>query len=408
MSWLARALRRPEARNSIEQPGVPVSAERFLEYFGQGAGIGGAPVTIDAALGVPAVWAAVNFISRTIASLPLHVYERGEDSRERAGGPLYAILHDAPNEETSSFAWRKRLMEGFLTAGRGVSFIERAPNGDVINLWALDPERVSVQEIGSRRFYHYADGSRTLVYEARDVIDLPFMLARNGLGARSPIFANRRVIGQAIAATEYGARFFENGGVPPFVMTGKFASGAGLRRASDDLGEAVRSASGEKRLAIVLPDGHEIKPLGVDPEKSQLVELQRYLVEQIARVYSLPPVFLQDLTHGTYSNTEQQDLHLVKHTIKHLVEQFEAELNLKLFRRGDRRLYCEFDLDGVLRGDFKTRMEGYATAIQNGILKPNEARGRENHPADPDGNRLMIQGATVPLGQQPRAEEDGA
>ena len=150
---------------------------------------------------------------------------------------------------------------------------------------------------------------------------------------------------------------------------------------------------------MALPLGHELKSVGFSPDNMQLLELQRFCVEQIARIYSLPPVFLQDLTHGTFSNTEQQDLHFVKHTIKRWVEQVEAEMNLKLFPRSS-KTYVEFNVDGLLRGDFKTRMEAHATSIQNGIRTPNEVRDAENLEPMPEGGNLMIQGATVPIAAQ--------
>lgn len=146
--------------------------------------------------------------------------------------------------------------------------------------------------------------------------------------------------------------------------------------------------------------GHEMKQIGFNPEQMQLLELQRFSIEQIARVYSLPPVFLQDLTHGTFSNTEQQDLHFVKHTVKRWVEQVEQEMNLKLLPPSSRS-YVEFNVDGLLRGDFKTRMDAHATSIQNGIRTPNEVREIENLPSMDNGGDLMIQGATVPIGTQP-------
>ena len=136
-----------------------------------------------------------------------------------------------------------------------------------------------------------------------------------------------------------------------------------------------------------------------NPDQMQLIELQRFSIEQVARIYSLPPVFLQDLTNGTFSNTEQQDLHFVKHTIRRWVEQTEAELNLKLFGRKT-NLYVEFNVDGLLRGDLKTRMEAHATSIQNAIRTPNEVRDIENMPKMDNGDDLMIQGATVPIGTQ--------
>jgi HK97 family phage portal protein len=155
---------------------------------------------------------------------------------------------------------------------------------------------------------------------------------------------------------------------------------------------------------MALPLGHELKTIGLSPENMQLLELQRFSIEQIARIYSLPPVFLQDLTHGTFSNTEQQDLHFVKHTVKRWVEQFEQEMNLKFFGRGS-DFYVEFNVDGLLRGDLKSRMEAYAVSIQNAIRTPDEIRAIENLPAK-GATDLLIQGATVPLGSQPTGKSN--
>lgn len=387
------------------QAQVPQSSPEFLKVLGLDqiyASASGVAVTAETALGVPAIFAAVNFISGTIAGLPLNLYRRRGDGRERVTGtPLAAILHDAVNDEMSSFAWRKLTFDQVLTGGRGLTFIERDAAGQPMNLWPLDPSRVTIKAVDGQTVYEYRD-SGVKRYSAAEIIDLPFMLKADGVSHRSPIMANRDVVALAIAATNFGSKFFQNGGVPPFAVTGNFTSGAAMVRASDDLAAATRKAAKEQRQALVLPSGLEIKPLGADAEKAQLVELKRFLIEEFARIFSIPPVFLQDLSHGTFSNTEQQDLHFVKHTMKRWVEAFEQELNLKLFGRKNRKFFVELNMDGLLRGDFKTRMDGYAQGIQNAILTPNEVRRRENLADDPQGDVLMIQGATVPIGSQPR------
>jgi len=364
----------------------------------------GEHVTIDSALGVPAVWAAVNFIPGTIAGLPMQVFQKTEDGRVPQSTPLATILHDAVNDEMSSFEWRKWLFEQVLTGGRAFTFIERNRAGRVKNLWPLEPQHVVVKRQGGRKYYEYNDGGALKRYEAREVVDIPFMLKPDGLGHRSPIIANREAIGLAQAVTKHGGKFFSNGGVPPFVVKGGFQSGRAMGQAADDLDAAVRKAAKESRQALVLPNGLEIEPIGLDADKMQMIEAQRFCVEQIARIYSLPPTFLQDLTHGTFSNTEQQDLHFVKHTIKRWVEQFEQELNLKLFGRANSNTYVEMNINGLLRGDFETRMSGYAQGVQNGVLTPNEARRAENRPDMVGGDRLYIQGATVPIEQAGEAQ----
>lgn len=402
--WFKRKPKEVEHRASLESPGTPLTAETFADFFNMSGGLteAGRNVTVEKALKIPAMWAGVNFISSTIASLPLNLYEKTEDGRKRVNNSLSSIIKKAVTEEQTSFDWRKYSMERTLTGGRSVSFIERSASGLVLNIWQLEPSRVTVVRKNGRKTYKYkASTGVTFSYSASEVIDIPFMLGEDGLTAISPVMNCADALGLAIAATNYGAKFFEDGGVPPFVMTGPFKSGAALGRAADDLQSTISKSSKERRLALTLPTGHEIKTLGVDPEKSQLVELKRFCIEEVARILSLPPVFIQDLMRATFNNTEQQDLHLVKHTISRWVKQWEQELNLKLFGRGDSKYYVEFNLDGLLRGDFKTRLEGYAKGIQNAVYTPNECRKMENMPDDQKGDHLLIQGATVPLGSQP-------
>jgi HK97 family phage portal protein len=309
--------------------------------------------------------------------------------------------------DQSSFEWRKYTFEQLLTGGRGCSFIERNATGKVVGIWPLDPVQTSVHREGARKFFKYRDGRRTVTYEAAEVIDLAFMLKSDGLKHRSPIMDAADSIGLARAMTLYGSRFFNNGGVPPFAIEGNFQSGAAMQRAAADLEEAVLKSKRDSRLALVLPMGLKITPIGTDAQKSQMIEAQRFIIEEIARRYSLPPVFLQDLTHGTFSNNEQQDLHLTKHTIKRYAEQFEQECNLKLFGWKKRDRFVELNLDGLLRGDFKTRMEGYASAIQSGQMTPGETRDMENRPRLPGDDKLYMQGAMMPLNKLGLADPIG-
>lgn len=387
-----------EARNSIEDPRVPISSSTILSFFGlEESSSSGGLVTTESALGVPAIWAAVNFLSGTLAGLPLHVYKRVGDSRERQSGTIDRLLNDVANDEMTAFDFRKHLFDQVFTEGRGLAFIERNKAGSPINLWPLDVSKTVVNRKNGRKVYVYTEDGKKHTYNASEVIDVPFMLKGDGVKHRPPIKQMKEAIGLAQNVETYGGRFFANGGVPPFAIEGPFKSPSGAQRASEDLEKAVAKAAREKRQALALPLGHTIKSIGADPKSTQYVEMQRFCVEQVARIYSLPLTFLQDLTHGTFSNTEQQDLHFVKHTLKRWVEQFEKELNLKVFGRNANARYFEFNLDGMLRGDFPTRMEGYAKGIQTAIFTPNEARRRENLPDDPAGDSLMVQGATVPI-----------
>lgn len=404
--------RKVEARGSVEDPRVPVSQSDFMRVMGWGELISSAGITVnvDNALGVPALWAAVNFLSGTLAGLPLKVYRQQRNGyseiRPTAGNQLPIILGDAINPSMSSFEWRKYTFDQVFTGGRGITYIERTEGGQVANLYAIDPSLITVRIVEGRKIYDVRVGtSSTRSYAAEDIIDIPFMLEHDFVTHRGPIMTNRDAIGMAIAASRYGSKAFQSGGVPPAVLQGPFTSGAAAARASDDVAQTMAKLARDGRPVMALPLGHELKSIGFNPEQMQLIELQRFSIEQIARIYSLPPIFLQDLTHGTYSNTEQQDLHFVKHTVKRWVEQTEAELNLKLFGRGS-PFFVEFDLDGLMRGDLKTRMEAHSTAIQNGIKTPNEVRAIENLPPMDGGDQLFIQGATVPLAGQAAGQPD--
>lgn len=380
---------------------VTQSREDFFAALGVNWNTAATDVVVnrDTALGVPAVLAAVEFLSGTLAGLPVGLFRKGKAGREKQSGALADLLRYAVNPETSSFEWRKRLFNAVLTEGRGLSYIERTDTGAIVAIWPMEAAKTTIKRVNGRKIYEYREenGGPIKTYAASEVIDIPFLLQPDGLTSRSPLTLGKDAIGLAIAVTQYGSKFLANGGVPPFAVTGQFQTSQALKRASDDLAQAVRKAAKDNRQALVMPAGLDIKPIGSDPDKSQMVETQRFCIEQIARLFNLPPVFLQDLTNGTYSNTEQQDLHFVKHTLKRWVEQFEQELNLKLFGYKANRTYVELNMDGLLRGDFKTRMEGYARGVQVGVLQPAEARERENLPYVEGSDKLFMQGATVPI-----------
>lgn len=382
-----------------EERAVTVTAAdpRFLEVFGLKTPTS---VSTEEALGLPAVWAAINFLSGTIAGLPLHVYDKTSASKKKVkstkSNPVVSLLHDAVNDGLTSFQWRYNLMTAVLTEGRAVTYIERDDLDRPINLYPLPRATVMVDPETRRRKYKHTAGGKERIYDEADVIDVAFILRSDQVTHMSPLRQCATALGKAVRANEYGARIFANGGLPAFALTGPFGSGDAARRASSDIANAAKEAAEKGGRVLAIPTGHDLKPLGPDPDKMQLVETQKFAVTEVARIYGLPPTFLQDLERATFSNSEMQDLHLVKHTVKRWLEQLEAEMNLKLFGRGSSRI-VEFNLDGLLRGDYKTRMEGNAHAIQTGQLTPNEARQLDNREPLDGGDQLLIQGATIPL-----------
>jgi phage portal protein BeeE len=365
----------PEQRMITSLAGIERPGANLLQVYGLGD-VTLPAVTIESALTVPAVWAAVSFLSRTLAALPLHAFRKAGDGPEKIAGGLETLIHEAPNPEWTSFKLRQHFWQQVFTGGRGLLYIERS-GSNIVGLWPIDPSNVQIKRSTTGQTTYHVGGK---VYSAANVIDISFMLRADGLGHYGPIAQGALAIQLALAMNSYGSSFFAGGGIPPLALTGPLPAGPeAMRRALADVQRAIDAAreSGKQ-------------------------------VEEIARIYNLPPVFLQDLTRATFTNAEQQDLHLVKHLIGQWAEALEEEMNLKLFGQRNGGRYVEHNLDGLLRGDYATRMEGHSKAIQNAIRTPDEVRALENLPSKPNGDKLMIQGATVPLGTEPKEPEPQA
>lgn len=399
MGFINRLLGR-EARsgNPFENPTIPLSAsaDEIFAFFGLMYDRGLLPpVTIESALEVPAVLDAVGFLSRTLASLPLHTFK---GDAEKVEGDLAMLLNEAPNPDWSSFEWRRYMWQQVFTGGRGPSWIERAGTSRIAGIWPMDPALTTVARRNGRKFYRF-EGRE---YAAADVVDVTFMLRANQIDVYGPIAKGRKAIALAIAMHDFAGAFFAGGGIPPLALEGPLPAGVdAFKRAQGDIQRAIDMAKKAGMPFFGMPPGHQLKAIGIDPDKGQMTEARLFQIQEIARLYGLPPAFLQDLSKGTFSNTEQQDLQLVKHNIGQWAKAFEDELNLKLFGQRRRSRKVKHNLDGLQRGDFKSRSDGLGRGIQTGQLTPNEARALEERPPLDNGDVLYIQGATVPLGSVP-------
>lgn len=382
-----------EERMITDIPGIEQKNANFLQVYGLGD-IKLPQVTIDTALTVPAVMSAVAFLSRTLAALPLHVHKNTATGPEKVKGGLQTLVHEAPNAEWTAFKLRQYFWQQVFTGGRGLIYIERA-GSNIVALYPIDPTKVKITRKMGKTEYD-VDGKK---YPAADIIDVPFMLKADGLAHYGPIALGAKAIQLALAMGDYGAKFFAGGGVPPLALEGPLPQGPeAFKRAMTDINRAIDNAKSQDKPIFPMPPGHKLTPVGFDPDKGQMVEARRFSIEEIARIYQLPPVFLQDLTHGTFSNSEQQDLHFVKHLVGQWAEALEEEMNLKLFGQRNGGRYVEHNLDGLMRGDFITRMNGLGQAVQNALLTPDEARALENRPSKGgNADKLFMQGATVPI-----------
>lgn len=383
---------------SLENPSVPLSdAEAFNDLFRKTAT--DVVVTEETAMGVTAVWQAVNLIAGTIGHLPIHLYKEGEEAKEKAkNDPLYRVLHDAPNAiHTKPVFWRM-VAQRMAISGRAICLIVRNKGGRVDSLIPLERSKVKIrQEIKNGRLvrtYRYDD---TKDYDASEILDFCPNLKADGVSEWNPIATEKDALGLAIAVEKFASELYRDGGTPPLAMTMPAGSARAEEKASNQVSEMLRRARNRTRNVLPLPTGFDIKPIGYEPSKVQMVELREHQVQEVSRIFNVAPALLFDLSHGTFANYEQQALSFAQNTIAPLVKVIEAELNAKLFGNRNTVNSVEFDLNGMLRGDIKTRLESLRNACGGSFMTVNETRAKENLPPIEGGDVVLTQGANVPL-----------
>lgn len=370
----------------------------------------GRPVTERSAMQMTAVYACVRILSEAIAGLPLHVYHYEDDGRRSKAleHPLYVLLHDEPNPEMTSFVFRETLMTHLLLWGNAYAQVIRNGRGDVVGLYPLMPNRMQVGRNNKGELeYTYTrsgdepdvDQPRKVTLTAADVLHIPG-LGFDGLVGYSPIAMAKNAIGLAIATEEYGASFFANGAAPGGVLEhpGTIKDPARVR-------ESWQSTFGGSRNSnkiAVLEEGMKYTPIGISPEQAQFLETRKFQINEIARIFRIPPHMVGDLEKSSFSNIEQQSLEFVKYTLEPWVIRWEQAITKALLNPAEKpHVFVTFNLEGLLRGDYVSRMSGYATARQNGWMSANDIRALENLdliPPEAGGDLYLVNGNMLPLG----------
>ncbi|MGN1022701.1 MAG: phage portal protein [Lachnospiraceae bacterium] len=388
----------------------PTNATSGSSYrFFLGGSTSGKTVTERSAMQMTAVYSCVRILAEAIAGLPLHLYTYKEDGgKEKAiGHPLYLLLHDEPNPEMSSFVFRETLMTHLLLWGNAYAQIIRNGKGEVVALYPLMPNRMTVDRDSSGQlFYSYQMNNSdaptmkagTVILKPSDVLHIPG-LGFDGLVGYSPIAMAKNAIGLAIATEEYGAKFFANGATP-----GGLLEYPGTVKDPDRVRESWNkgfSGSQNAGKVAILEEGMKYTPISIAPEQAQFLETRKFQINEIARIFRVPPHMVGDLEKSSFSNIEQQSLEFVKYTLDPWVVRWEQSLSRALFTPEEKKQYFfKFNVEGLLRGDYQSRMNGYATARQNGWMSANDIRELENLdriPAEEGGDLYLINGNMLPL-----------
>lgn len=370
----------------------------------------GKPVNERTAMQTTAVYACVRILAEAVASLPLHVYEYQDDGGKKLvhDHPLYYLLHDEPNPEMSSFVFRETLMSHLLIWGNAYAQIIRDGAGRVLGLYPLLPDKMDVQRDDRGNIYYvYSRNSDEnpmfkeygdIRLKAEDVLHIPG-LGFDGLIGYSPIAMAKNAVGMTLACEEYGASFFANGANPGGVLEhpGVLKDPSKVRESWNSVYRGVNNA----HKIAVLEEGMKYQQIGIPPEEAQFLETRKFQINEIARLYRIPPHMVGDLDKSSFSNIEQQSLEFVKYTLDPWVIRWEQSLQRSLLLPGEKgKYFIKLNVDGLLRGDYQSRMNGYAVGRQNGWFSANDIREMENMNPIPDeqgGNLYLINGAMTKL-----------
>ena len=391
--------------------------------FLMGGTTSGKRVNERSAMQMTAVYSCVRILSEAVASLPLHFYMYDENGSKKKAieHPLYFLLHDEPNPEMTSFVFRETLMTHLLLWGNAYAQIIRNGKGEIIALYPLMPDRMTVnRDEKGRLYYEYLThtddvpiNKDTVVrLNSSDVLHIPG-LGFDGLVGYSPIAMAKNAIGLSIAAEEYGSKFYANGAAPSGVLEhpGTLKDPTKVRESWTQ----TFGGSHNSHKVAVLEEGMKYTPISISPNEAQFLETRKFQINEIARIFRVPPHMVGDLEKSSFSNIEQQSLEFVKYTLDPWVSRWEQAMVRSLLSKDDKKKYfIKFNVDGLLRGDYQSRMNGYSIGIQNGFMSPNDVRELENLDLIPDeegGNTYMVNGNMMPITEvgaayRPKGEEE--
>lgn len=377
--------------------------------FFLGGSTSGKRVNERTSMQMTAVYSCVRILSEAVAGLPLHLYNYADGgSKEKAvEHPLYFLLHDEPNPEMTSFVFRETLMTHLLLWGNAYAQIIRNGKGEVMALYPLMPDRMTVERDDKGRLYYEYNTSSddaptmkgsTVKLSPSEVFHVPG-LGFDGLVGYSPIAMAKNAIGMAIACEEYGAKFFANGAQPSGVL-----EHPGTLKDPTKVRESWQSTFGGSHNAnkvAVLEEGMKYTPISISPEQAQFLETRKFQINEIARIFRVPPHMVGDLEKSSFSNIEQQSLEFVKYTLDPWVCRWEQSMVRSLLSEEEKKQYfIKFNVDGLLRGDYQSRMNGYSIGRQNGWMSANDIRELENLDRIPEelgGDLYLINGNMTKL-----------
>ena len=381
--------------------------ERWLATgkWGEGS-YTGKSIDAEKALSSTAVWSAVTQLSQGVASLPLHLYKRKERGKDRAvNHSLYRMLHLAPNPEMTSMNFREAMMGQILRYGFCVAEKEIDLQGNILGLWPLISRKVRMDRLLGIPVCVVSppNGGPKILDQSRALKIVGF--SQNGIMPYDPISIGRESIALSLAVEEYGARFYGNGARPDAVLEHPSSLSAEaqdrLRKSWNEIHQGLEKSH---RIAI-LEEGMKLHEFTTNPQNAQAIETRKFQIEEVARIFNMPPHMLKDLSRSTNNNIEKQSLEFVIYTLRPWLVRFEQSYTMQLLSEKEQKKYFfEHLIDGLLRGDIRTRHASYTNGRQWGYYSANDIREMENkNSIGPDGDMYLVPMNMIPadlMGQE--------
>lgn len=363
---------------NVAHPKDPVLAS----WFATANTAAGVSVSHEQAMRLTAVYRAVKIIAESIGQLPCKIYGRKSDGTRYVdyNHDLYELLHDRPNRWQTPIEFKEMLTGHAVLRGNGYAEKIPSPTKPIAELIPLHPDRV--------RAFWAPDGLPA--YEYRDLKGQPRIILQSemlhirafssdGLLGLDPISYMRESLGLALAAEEFGSRFFGNGSNPTGVLEidGKLSDPA-YKRLVESWQERHQGLANAHRPAI-LEEGLKWQSIGIHPNQAQFLETRKFQVTEIARMFGVPPHMLADLERATFTNIEHQGLEFIKYCLGPWLVRWEETVKRDLiYGRYKKTHYAKFNADAFARGDTKSRFESYRIGREIGVLSANDIRERED------------------------------
>jgi len=331
----------------------------------------------DKALTLTSVWCAVRLLSESVSSLPCSVYTKqaNGDKVEATDDRIYNLIKYKPNNFQNKISFFEYIMMCICTNGNSYVQIVRDGGGSPTVLMPIDPDKVEVM-ISEGELFYSVDGAG--VFDSADILHFK-TITEDGIVGLSPIDQCSKAINYGLNVEEFGSTFFKNGAKPSSVLsTDRALSETAIDRLKTSFNSSYSKLS-QSNSTIILEEGLTFKPISISPEQAQFLASRQFSIEEVARIFNVPPHMLKDLTKSSFNNIEMQSQEFVTYTLMPYITRIEAEMNLKLFRTNELgKKFIEFNVNALLRGDVKSRTEAYKTAITNGYMSINEVRRKEN------------------------------